>query len=78
MARKENRHGSPSARSVTHEIRVIATYERDEETVLTKTQLFDGATTLQELLKWAREAENMGITLVGLEIEVIGSSSQIS
>lgn len=44
--------------------------------MLIKTEFFDGTATLQDLLYWAREAEDMGITLVGLEIEVMGSSSQ--
>jgi hypothetical protein len=76
MTNEENRHGSNPARPATHEIRVTATYQRDEQTVLIKTEFFDGAATLQDLLRWAREAEDMGITLVGLEIEVMGSSSQ--
>ncbi|MGI9498664.1 MAG: hypothetical protein ACR2P3_01385 [Geminicoccaceae bacterium] len=78
MTSEENRHGSESSRPANHEIRITATYQRDEETALTKTQFFDGATTLQDLLHWAREAEDMGLTLAGLEIEVIGSSSQQS
>lgn len=61
--------GSPHS-PVGDEIRVTATYQRDEQTVLTKSQFFDATTKLQELLQWAREAEDMGITLTHLEIEV--------
>lgn len=69
MMNEDNWHGSTSARPPAHEIRVTATYQRDGETALTKTQFFDGATTLEDLLTWAREAEDMGVTLVGLEID---------
>lgn len=69
MMNKDNWHGSTSARPPAREIRVTATYQRDGETALTKTQFFDGATTLEDLLTWAREAEDMGVTLVGLEID---------
>ena len=69
MASKANRHGSTSTRPAAREIRVTATYQRDGETALTKTQFFEGATTLEDLLTWAREAEDMGVTLVGLEID---------
>jgi len=65
-----------SAYTFAHEIRVTATYQRDGETALPKSQFFDGATTLQDLLNSAQEAEDMDVTLSGLEIEVIGSSSQ--
>ena len=69
MTNEENRRGSTPARLVAQEIRVTATYQRDGETALTKTQLFDGATTLEDLLTWARDAEDMGVELVGLEID---------
>lgn len=69
MTDKENRRGSTPARPVAQEIGVTATFQRDGETALTKTQFFDGATTLEDLLTWAREAEDMSVTLVGLEID---------
>ncbi len=69
MASKANRHGSTSRHPPAQEIRVTATYQRDGETALTKTQFFEGATTLEDLLNWAREAEDMGVTLVALEID---------
>ena len=69
MTNKENRHGSTPARPPAHEIRATATYQRDGETALTKTQFFDGATTLEDLLTWARDAKDMGVKLVGLEID---------
>ncbi len=69
MMNNDNRQGSTSVRPPAHEIRVTATYQRDGETALTKTQFFDGATTLENLLTWAREAEDMGVALVGLEID---------
>ncbi|MGI9486723.1 MAG: hypothetical protein ACR2RF_12765 [Geminicoccaceae bacterium] len=78
MTNEENRHGSNPARQVAREIRVIATYQRDEQTALIKTEFFDEATSLQDLLRWARKAEDMDIALAGLEIEVMGSSSQQS
>lgn len=70
MTSNDKRHGSIATRPATHEMRVIATYEREEETALTKTQFFDATTTLQDLLHWAKEAEAIGIKLAGLEIEV--------
>ena len=70
MTEKENRHGSTSARPPAHEIRATATYQRDGKTALTKTHFFDGTTTLEDLLTWAREAEDLGVVLAGLEIDV--------
>lgn len=55
-----------SAYPSAHEIRVTATHQRDGETALPKSQFFDGATTLQDLLNSAREAEDMDVTLSGL------------
>ena len=58
------------------ELRVIATYRRNEQTALTRSQFFDTKAELHELLQWAREGEDMGIVLATLEIEVMGSGSQ--
>lgn len=61
--------GSPDS-PTADEIRVTATYKKDEQTALTKSQFFDTTTELQEILHWARDAEDMGVTLTHLEIEV--------
>ncbi|MDH3663525.1 MAG: hypothetical protein OEU92_26500 [Alphaproteobacteria bacterium] len=75
MASKEKRQGSLSTGPADCEMRVAATYRRGEETVLTRTQFFDETTSLHDLLRWAREAENMDVALAGLEIEVSGSDA---
>jgi hypothetical protein len=63
MTRKENLHGNIPARAVVQDIRVTATFQRD------------GATSLQDLLQWTRQAADMGVTLTGLEIDVDDSGA---
>ena len=75
MTGNEKRQAGLSARSAAHKVRVVATYRRDEETALTRTQFFDATARLQDLLRWAREAEDMDITLASLEIEVQDSDA---
>lgn len=70
MANKETPGAGSPVSPTADEIRVTATYKRNDQTALTRTQFFDATTDLQELLRWAREAEDMGITLTSLEIEV--------
>ena len=69
MTNTENQGADPSS-STADQIRVTATYQQNEQTALTKSQFFDATTELQELLQWARDAEDMDVTLVHLEIEL--------
>ena len=75
MNGKETRQKSLSARSAAHEMRVVATYRQDKATALTRTQFFDDTASLRDVLRWAREAEDMDVTLASLEIEVSGSDA---
>lgn len=70
MSNEESQETDLSDRPTADQIRVTATYQRDEQTALTKSQFFDATTELQELLQWARDAEDMDVTLVHLEIEL--------
>ena len=66
MAANTKQQSSPS----DAEIRVTATYQRNEETVLVRSRLFAEATELGLIRQWARGAEDMGVSLSHLEIEV--------
>lgn len=53
----------------TWTIRATAIYQRNGAVALTRSQIFDLAIELHELLSWAKDFEELDIEFVRLEIE---------
>lgn len=48
---------------------ITAIYQQDDAVALTRSQVFDPTTEVQELLTWAKEFEELDIEFVRLEID---------